>query len=165
MKKIVFTVASLVLCSVFTQAQTVVTPATSSAAPATNTASHAEMTFETDVHDFGTIQQGANGTWEFKFKNTGTEPLIITEAKGSCGCTVPTYPQNIPIKPGETQIIRVTYDTKRVGNFTKTVNVYANTKQHVTVLTIKGTVLADVVEEVFPTNGKNENGAVPFEKH
>lgn len=164
MKKVVFTIASVVLCAVYVQAQNVVKPA----APTTSTVvvtSYAEMKFETDIHDFGTIQQGGNGTWEFKFKNTGAEPLIITEAKGSCGCTVPTYPQNIPIKPGESQIIRVTYDTKRVGNFTKTVNVYANTKQHVTVLTIKGTVVGEPVEEVFPTNGKSENGAIPFEKH
>lgn len=164
MKKIVFTIASVVLCVVSVQAQTAANPAAATTSTVAATG-FAEMTFETDVHDFGTIQQGGNGTWEFKFKNTGTDPLIITEAKGSCGCTVPTYPQNIPIKPGESQIIRVTYDTKRVGNFTKTVNVYSNTKAHVTVLTIKGTVLGEPVEEVFPTNGKSENGAIPFEKH
>lgn len=164
MKKTIFTLFSFVLFTTFIQAQNTTKPQSTSTSTVVAT-SYAEMTFETDIHDFGTIQQGANGTWEFKFKNTGTEPLIITEAKGSCGCTVPTYPQNIPIKPGETQIIRVTYDTKRLGNFTKTVNVYANTKQHVTVLTIKGTVMGEPVEEVFPTGGKSDNGAIPFEKH
>ena len=128
-------------------------------------ASNSEMTFDNVLHDFGTIEHGGKGTYEFTFKNTGTDPLIITEAKGSCGCTVPTYPKDIPIKPGETQMIKVTYDTKRVGNFMKTVNVYSNTTAHVHVLTIKGTVLAEVTEEAFPTNGKGDNGATPFEKH
>ncbi len=167
MKKIVFTIASMVLFTIHVQAQSVVKPVTSttSTVAATNTTSNAEITFETDVHDFGTIEHGANGSYEFKFKNTGTEPLIITEARGSCGCTVPTYPKNVPIKPGETQVIKVTYDTKRVGNFLKTVTIQSNAKTHVSVITIKGTVLAEVTEEVFPTNGKSDNGATPFEKH
>ncbi|MFM7216532.1 MAG: DUF1573 domain-containing protein, partial [Bacteroidota bacterium] len=60
-----------------------------------------EITFEKELHDYGTIKQGADGNCEFKFKNTGKEPLIITNARGSCGCTVPTYPKE-PIMKGQT---------------------------------------------------------------
>lgn len=124
------------------------------------------MTFETDVHDFGSLEYAGNGTYEFKFKNTGKEPLIISDAKGSCGCTVPTYPKNVPIKPGESQVIKVTYDTKRPGNFTKTVTIHSNAKTPEKTLTIKGHVAAAVVEEAFPpASGKKEDGATPFEKH
>ena len=124
----------------------------------------AEMTFDKDVHDFGTIEYASNGTYEFKFKNTGTEPLIISDAKGSCGCTVPTYPKNIPIKPGETEVIKVTYDTKRPGSFTKTVSINSNAKTPQKVITIKGVVQAAPTEEAFPSNGKKAEGA-PFEKN
>jgi hypothetical protein len=134
---------------------------TSPAAPA----SLAEISFDHDTHDFGTIEHAGNGTYEFKFKNTGKEPLIISDAKGSCGCTVPTYPKNVPIKPGETQVIKVTYDTKRAGNFTKTVTVTSNAKTPSKVLTIKGKVEPAPVEETFPSNGKKDDGATPLEKH
>ncbi len=132
-------------------------------APAT---SLSEITFESEMHDFGTIDYAGNGTYDFKFKNTGKEPLIITDAKGSCGCTVPTYPKNVPIKPGESQVIKVTYDTKRAGNFTKTVTIHSNAKTPEKVITIKGQVAAAPTEEAFPTNGKKDDaGAIPFEKH
>jgi len=51
-----------------------------------------QLTVDKEVHDYGTIKEGANGTSEFKLTNTGTEPLIISRAKGSCGCTVPEWP-------------------------------------------------------------------------
>ncbi|MBK6446886.1 MAG: DUF1573 domain-containing protein [Bacteroidetes bacterium] len=101
----------------------------------------AEITFENETHDYGTIKQGADGTCEFKFKNTGKEPLIISNAKGSCGCTVPTWPKE-PIMKGQTGSIKVHYDTKRVGAFTKTVTLNSNAKSDTKVLTIKGVVEA-----------------------
>jgi hypothetical protein len=161
MKKVFYTL-SLILSVVCMNAQTNV-----SKPEGTQTASTslAEMTFETDEHDFGSITYGGNGTYEFKFKNTGKEPLIISDAKGSCGCTVPTYPKDVPIKPGETQVIKVTYDTKRAGNFTKTVTIHSNAKTPEKVLTIKGHVEPAVIEEAFPANGKKDDGATPFEKH
>lgn len=173
MKKVVFILSSLLLNSVFVQAQAVTKPvltASHSVTPAANSAetantSNAEITFEKDFHDFGTIEFAGKGTYDFKFKNTGTEPLIISDAKGSCGCTVPTYPKNIPILPGESQVIKVTYDTRRPGNFTKTVTVSSNSKTPVKSIMIKGTVSAEVTEEVFPIGGKGDNGATPFEKH
>ena len=128
-------------------------------------ASLAEIKFDAELHDFGTIAYAGNGTYEFKFKNTGKEPLIITDAQGSCGCTVPTYPKNIPIKPGDSEVIKVTYDTKRPGAFTKTVTLHSNAKTPEKVLTIKGVVESAPVEETFPSNGKKDNGATPLEKH
>ena len=63
------------------------------------------------VHDYGEIKQNADGNCSFKFTNTGDAPLIISNAKGSCGCTVPVWPKE-PIAPGETSEIKVKYDTK-----------------------------------------------------
>jgi archaellum component FlaG (FlaF/FlaG flagellin family) len=164
MKKAFLTLGIFTLISVTVNAQAA--RADKPAETQTASTSLAEITFEKDVHDFGKIEHAGNGTYEFKFKNTGKEPLIISDAKGSCGCTVPTYPKNIPIKPGATEVIKVTYDTKRPGNFTKTVTVNSNAKTPEKILTIKGHVEAAVVEEVFPpVNGKKEDGATPFEKH
>jgi archaellum component FlaG (FlaF/FlaG flagellin family) len=162
MKKVIITLSIFACSALSIEAQTA--PATASTIAEPNP-SQAEIKFDTEYHDFGTIPFEGNGTYEFKFKNTGKEPLIISDAQGSCGCTVPTYPKNIPIKPGETQIIKVTYDTKRPGNFTKTVTVNSNAKTAQKVLTIKGMVESPPVEESFPSNGRKDNGATPLEKH
>ena len=123
----------------------------------------AEITFEKDVHDYGTIKQNANGSCEFKFKNTGKEPLIISMARGSCGCTVPDWPKE-PIKPGETAAIKVNYDTKRVGPINKTVTITSNAKNEPSkLLTIKGKVDAVATEETFPPN--TPPAGAPVEKH
>jgi len=121
-----------------------------------------EIVFEKELHDYGTIDQGANGNYEFKFSNTGKEPLIITNCKGSCGCTVPSWPKE-PIKPGGTGAIKVTYDTKRVGAFSKTVTISSNAKSNSKVISIKGVVNAKAEEETFP--GKKAGFGVPLEGH
>ena len=121
-----------------------------------------EITFEKDVHDYGTIKQGADGTCEFKFKNTGKEPLIISNAKGSCGCTVPTYPKE-PIMKGQTGIIKVHYDTKRVGAFTKTVTLNSNAKNDTKVLTIKGIVEASEEPAAEQATPFKKTGGMPLE--
>lgn len=100
----------------------------------------AEMDFETEVIDYGTIPQNADGVRTFKFTNTGNEPLIISNAKGSCGCTVPTWPKK-PINPGESGEIKVKYATNRLGPINKSVTVTANTAEKNTVLRIKGNVV------------------------
>lgn len=120
-----------------------------------------EMKFNEEVHDYGTINQGADGAFFFKFKNTGKEPLIINNARGSCGCTVPEWPKE-PIKPGGEGQIKVTYDTKRVGAFTKTVTISSNAKESEKTLTIKGNILATPVEETMPIRKTSEG--MPFEK-
>jgi len=81
------------------------------------TSNGAVMTFDATTMDYGTIDKGADPIRKFKFTNTGNEPLIVKAAKGSCGCTVPTYPKE-PIMPGESNVIEVRYDTQRVGAFT-----------------------------------------------
>jgi len=97
------------------------------------------MTFETMEINYGEIEQSSDPLRIFKFTNTGTEPLIIKNAKGSCGCTVPSYPKNA-ILPGEAAEIEVRYDTKRLGPFTKTVTLTTNEKTEKHVLKIKGKV-------------------------
>lgn len=90
--------------------------------------------------DYGKIEKASTGVRFFKFTNTGDAPLVIQNAKGSCGCTVPSYPKE-PIMPGATEFIKVKYDTKRVGNFTKSVTLTTNSKTNTsTRLLIKGVV-------------------------
>jgi hypothetical protein len=96
-----------------------------------------------DVHDYGDVPYGGDGTCEFKVTNTGTEPLIMSKCKGSCGCTVPKCDTN-PIAPGETSIITVKYDTKRTGAISKSVTINSNAVNEPTkVVRIKGNVGPD----------------------
>lgn len=98
------------------------------------------MTFEKETIDYGVIEQNADPYRIFKFTNTGTEPLIIKNAQGSCGCTTPDWPQK-PILPGETAEIKVKYDTNRIGKFSKRVTLTTNADPDTKVLTITGEVL------------------------
>jgi len=92
-------------------------------------------------HDFGDIYQDSKNEYIFKFKNTGNEPLIIENAVGSCGCTVPEYPKE-PIKPGEEGEIKVVYSPgKQKAQQQKTVTITANTEPLTTQLKIKANVL------------------------
>ncbi|HAE30410.1 MAG TPA: hypothetical protein DCF89_04775 [Flavobacteriales bacterium] len=101
-----------------------------------------ELTLDKEVHDYGTIKQGANGECVFVVKNTGSAPLIISNCKGSCGCTVPQC-DKAPIAPGGTQEIKVKYDTKRVGPINKSVTITSNaTNTPTKMIRIKGNVLA-----------------------
>ena len=102
------------------------------------------MKFDKDAIDYGTIKQDADGYRVFNFTNDGKEPIVISEAHGSCGCTVPTYPKE-PIMPGKTAEIKVHYDTHRVGPFSKSVTVNSNAKNSPVVLRISGTVEAPAV--------------------
>ena len=99
------------------------------------------MTFEATTVDYGTIDQGSNPIREFKFTNTGTQPLLITSAVGSCGCTVPSFSRE-PIKPGESSVISVSYHTKRLGPINKTITLTTNETQNTHKLAITGEVKA-----------------------
>ncbi len=100
------------------------------------------ISVDKEVHDYGTIKQGANGACEFAITNTGSEPLIISKAKGSCGCTVPEWPKE-PIMPGQSANMTVRYDTKRVGAINKSVTITSNASNNENlVVRIKGNVLA-----------------------
>jgi len=99
-----------------------------------------DVAFAEINHDFGTIQQDSKNTKVFKFTNTGSEPLIIEDAKGSCGCTVPVYPKE-PINPGETGEIEVAYSPgKQQGSQNKTITITANTNPISTTLNISANV-------------------------
>ena len=103
-----------------------------------------EITFKETNHDFGNVEFKGNGSYEFVFVNTGNEPLILTQPKSSCGCTVPEWPRQ-PILPGESNVIKVTYkNTDRPGNFNKYVTVFSNALVNKEVkLHIKGTILPE----------------------
>ena len=118
-------------------------------------ASGAAFKFESDVLDYGTIENGSDGHREFKFKNIGNEPLIITDAKGSCGCTTPEWPKE-PIAPGASSSIKVHYDTKRTGAFEKTVTLTSNAVESAKVIRIKGIVNAPAEHNV--NDGKDHSG-------
>ena len=122
-----------------------------------------EISFKETNHNFGNIPFKGNGSYEFVFVNTGTEPLILTQPKSSCGCTVPEWPKQ-PILPGEQNVIKVTYkNTDRPGNFNKYVTVFSNAVVNKEVkLYIKGTV------EPQPTDAtplKMESVGTPVNKN
>lgn len=96
------------------------------------------MKFSTETHDFGTVKEGDPAVYEFTFKNTGKEPILIQNAKGSCGCTVPSYSKDA-VAGGQSGTIKVSYNTQgRPGPINKTVTVTSNVGT--TVLHISGTV-------------------------
>lgn len=121
---------------------TSVPTSTEGAAAAAPTGPTTGIKFEESTYDYGKVVDGTLVKHTYKFKNTGKEALIISDAKGSCGCTVPQWPKD-PIAPGATAEINVQFDSKgKVGPQSKTVTVTANTNPPKTILTIKGEVTA-----------------------
>ena len=115
------------------------------------------MSFERAEHDFGTIKEGDVVETSFAFTNTGKSDLIILDARGSCGCTVPEYPKNTPIAPGETREIKVKFDSaNKPGNQTKTVTLTNNTERGRDILRIKTMVTADPVKEQQRQAARNQ---------
>ncbi len=97
--------------------------------------------FESTSFDFGEIQEGELVKHVFKFTNIGDKPLIITNAQGSCGCTVPFYPK-VPIMPGESSEVEIVFNSSgRVGAQMKQATISANTSPNISVLKIRGTVI------------------------
>jgi hypothetical protein len=92
-------------------------------------------------HDYGTMEQNGNGTFDFVFTNEGTEALILSNVRSSCGCTIPQWPRE-PIAPGKSSTIAVKYDTRRIGSFSKSITVTSNGSEQPIVLRIKGKVNA-----------------------
>ena len=101
-----------------------------------------QITFESETIDYGEVAQNSDGSRVFKFTNTGDAPLVIKNAKSSCGCTVPKKPEG-SIAPGKSGEIIVRYDTKnRVGQFRKTITLTTNIESEPMVaLKIKGNVV------------------------
>ncbi|WP_159948523.1 DUF1573 domain-containing protein [Polaribacter septentrionalilitoris] len=98
-----------------------------------------EFKFEKEIIDYGKIAKGDNGERIFVFTNIGDKPLIIKNIQSSCGCTVPKKPEK-PIMPGEKGEIKVSYDTKRLGGFSKSITIFSNAKSPRKVIKIKGYV-------------------------
>lgn len=99
--------------------------------------------FEKELHDFGQLVDGEKVSYSFKFTNSGNAPLIISNAKGSCGCTVPNWSKN-PIAPGESGLIDVTFDSSgRSGKQNKAITLTANTNPSRKVLNITSEVITN----------------------
>lgn len=109
--------------------------------PEIDPATAANIIFEENSFDFGTLEEGEKVEHVFKFENTSTNPLTISNARGSCGCTVPEWPRE-PIAPGESGEIKVKFDSKgKKGKQSKTVTITANTIPGNTILTINSDVI------------------------
>ena len=134
MKKVIYLLGIMLLMAGVAKAQD------------TKTQNGPEIEFEKIVHDYGEVPYNGNGECEFRFTNTGNEPLLVQKPKSSCGCTIPSWPKE-PILPGESEVIKVTYRTNRVGNINKTVTVTSNAISNPTVvLRITGRVLEQPTE-------------------
>ena len=97
------------------------------------------LTLESDSLNYGVIKEGSNGERIITIKNTGSKQLIISDCKGTCGCTVPKCPTSV-IAPGEESQITITYDTSRVGKFNKTVSIKSNAVNHTMYIKLSGEV-------------------------
>ncbi|MDG1452820.1 MAG: DUF1573 domain-containing protein [Polaribacter sp.] len=102
-----------------------------------------EFKFQEEVIDYGKIDKGSDGAKVFIFKNIGDQPIIIKKIQSSCGCTVPKKPEK-PIMPGEDGEIKVSYDTKRVGGFSKSITILSNAKNPRKIIRIKGIVNKEI---------------------
>jgi len=99
------------------------------------------LDFKDTLHDFGQIHEGEVVEYDFAFTNNGKTPLLITSASGSCGCTVPEYPEN-PIAPGQSGIMKVKFNSQgKNGPQQKSVTIHANTLRNIHMLYIKSEVL------------------------
>lgn len=102
-------------------------------------AQQAEISFKAETIDYGKIVKGEDGLRVFEFTNVGNAPLIISDVKSTCGCTIPKKPSG-PIAPGESSTIEVKYDTNRVGPIRRTITVYSNASEPMVALKITGEV-------------------------
>lgn len=141
MKKSLLAIGMFMLVAFASQAQST-TPVSSK--------DSADFKFETEEYNYGTIKQGESVNHDFSFTNIGKEPLIITNAQGSCGCTVPEYPKQ-PIKKGEKAVIKVTFNSAgKSGMQDKTVTISSNAKSGTKVLHIKGNITVPETAPVAP---------------
>ena len=126
---------------------------------------NAVIEFESKVVDYGVIEHNSDGKREFIFTNTGSDPLKIKNAKGSCGCTVPSWRKedgSSTWAPGEKGVIGVKYATNRIGKFTKTITLTTNAGKRPVILTIKGEVKSPQKDEGAMPIKKNDGS--PLEK-
>ena len=110
------------------------------------------MEFEAMELDYGVIEKDSEPLRVLSFTNTGTEPLVIKNARGSCGCTVPIWPKE-PIMPGATDKIEVRYATNRIGKFNKKITITTNEVADPHVIKVLGKVLKPEESLSVPSNG------------
>ena len=151
MKKVIITLFCLTLTTVAVRAQDkkapmtapVPAPQTAPAAPEVDpNAGVFKFKDKDNTHDYGEVPEGPTAEYDFEFTNTGKKAIVISEAHGSCGCTVPKWPHE-PIPPKGKGVIHVTYNTDhRPGPITKEVTITSDAMDKSTVLHIRGTVKA-----------------------
>ncbi len=107
------------------------------------------ISFDKTEHDYGTFYQHGDGETLFVYTNEGKEPLILSRVKSSCGCTIPKWSRQ-PLLPGQSDTIKVKYDTKRLGSFHKSITITSNAKTPTVVLKIKGKIIPEPAE-AMPT--------------
>lgn len=101
----------------------------------------AKIEFKDKTIDYGEIAKGSDGVRVFEFTNMGDAPLVISDVRSSCGCTIPKKPE-APVMPGDTGEIQVKYDTNRVGKISKAIRVLSNADTPEVSLSITGNVVA-----------------------
>lgn len=150
MKQLMSTLFLAALCCGAATAQEQKTTTAQSATPAGNPAPAGKFKFMEENHNFGDVPEGPNAECDFVFENVGSQPIVISNAAGSCGCTVPTWPKE-PIMPGKKGTIHVSYNTNgRQGMISKVVTLTSNAEQQQLVLHISGNVLPKPAEPVAP---------------
>jgi hypothetical protein len=155
MKKVLLSLAVTMFVSVAVFAQNI---AVSSAPQPAANPNAPVITFDKTTHDYGTVYKGGDGTCEFKFTNTGVEPLILSNCTASCGCTVPDWPRE-PILKGKSASVKVKYDTNRVGPINKTINVMSNASNSPVQLRIIGSIVEKTAASVMPEKSLDQNAA------
>jgi len=97
--------------------------------------------FTSEAHDFGKVPQGTPVSYTFEFTNTGTDPVVISNAQASCGCTTPDWTKSA-VMPGQKGMVKATYNAAGMGQFNKTVTITSNAERSSIVLNLKGEVVA-----------------------
>ncbi len=98
-----------------------------------------EFKFEKEIINYGKVKKGEDGNRIFEFTNVGKAPLIITEIKTSCDCAVPKRPEK-PIMPNEKATITISYDTSKIGGFSKEIIIFSNAKESIKKIKLKDTL-------------------------
>ena len=146
MKKIILSIACVAMLAACNNKTAETTATTDTAAVASVAATSSEeapaFKFEKETFDFGQITDGEKVSYDFKFKNVGKSPLIITSATATCGCTIPQYPKE-PVAPGAEGIISVIFNSAgKTGMQNKVITITANTVPEITQVNILGNVVA-----------------------
>lgn len=143
MKKSLSIILVVLLSGIAAMAQTTPPP------PAPENPDAPVIFLQETLYDYGTIEQNSDGTHYFIYKNIGKEPLILSKVRSSCGCTIPEWSRE-PLMSGQQDTIKVKYDTRRIGPFSKTVSIFSNAKKPMVIVRIQGKVEAPKPEDAQP---------------